>query len=212
MSREPMKIETRDHAPHVVRTGWTEQQGSRAVHVALVVKFGLHHLSGNKAPYFSITADGYEDGRESFCGCCHEIIAERLPELADVIALHLSDIDGSPKYAASNAWYWLAGVVDVGEQYHGGSGSSAKGAGDCLRIFCNHVRVDEKTALAVIGKANKTTRAKGKKAAREEFDRWIDTQRPRWKAEANALIRKYGFGVYGHNFKTPAELAATLQD
>lgn len=67
-----MKIETRDFAPHVVRTGWTEANGTR---VALVVQFGLHYIRGNSMPYFSITADVYEDGRLAGGGCCHELIA-----------------------------------------------------------------------------------------------------------------------------------------
>ena len=203
-------LETRDFAPHTVRTGWTEQQGSRSVRVSLVVKFGLHHLSGNKSPYFSITADGREDGRESFGGCCHDIIAERFPELADMIALHLSDMDGAPMHAGANAWYWLAGVVDLGEEYHGGSGSFPKSASECLRIFCDYVRTDKATALQLAGKANQRTRRWGKKAARDEFNDWIEAQRPRWKAEANAAIRKYRLGIYGHMHKTPGEVLAMI--
>lgn len=201
-----MKIETRDYAPHVVRTGWTEGKNR----VAMVVHFGLHHIKGNSAPYFSITADGYENGRESFGGCCHDIIAEHLPDLKDVIALHLSDIDGAPMHAEANAWYWLAGVVDVGEKYHGGSGDYGKNANECLRIFCEHVRIGEREAVRIIGRFNKQARAEGREAARRDFGGWIDGQRPRWKREADELIRKYGLGVYGHDRKTPAELLTTI--
>lgn len=198
-----MNIEIRDYAPHVVRTGWTETDGTR---VALVVKFGLHHIRGNSMPHFSITADGYENGRESFGGCCHDIIAERLPELRDVIALHLSDMDGAPMHAEANAWYWLAGVVDVGQQYHGGSGSSAKSAAECLRIFADYVRIPEADAARLIDRFNKLAKVEGPKAARKAFGEWIDAQRPRREAEADALIRKYGFGIYGDMRKTPAEV------
>lgn len=211
-----MNVERRDFAPHTVRVGWQEN-GHR---VAMVVAFGLHHLRGNSSPYFSITADGYIDGRWSFGGCCHDEIAQRLPDLSDVIALHLSDMDGAPMHASSNAWYWLAGVVDVGEQYHGGSGSSAKGAMECLRIFANHVRLPEKEAHRIIGhfarmsmegkRRGPEAYSESRKRAKLMFARWIDEQRPRWKAEANALIRKYGLGIYGDMHKTPAEVEATL--
>lgn len=198
-----MKIETRDFAPHVVRTGWTEEDGTR---VALVVQFGLHYIRGNRMPYFSITADVYENGRWTAGGCCHELIAERLPELRDVIALHLCSMDGSPMYAESNGWYWLAGVVDVGERFHGGNGSDAKSADECLRIFADHVRIPKAEAAHIIGRFAKQVKDEGRDAARKAFGAWIDTQRPRWKEEANALIRKYGFGIYGDMSKTPEEV------
>lgn len=198
-----MNIETRDFAPHVVRTSWTETDGSR---VALVVHFGLRYTKGNRMPYFTITGDGYENRRLAFSGACHDIIAERLPELRDVIALHLSDMDGAPMHAESNGWYWLAGAVDVGEKYNGGNGSSAKGACDCMRIFADHVRIPETEAARIIGHFAKLVKIKGRDAARKSFGAWIDAQRPRWKAEADALIRKYGFGIYGDMHKTPAEV------
>jgi len=198
-----MQIETRDFAPHVVRTGWTDADWTR---FTLVVQFGLHHIRGNSMPYFSITADVRENGRLTACGCCHELIAERLPELRDVIALHMSDMDGVPMHAEANAWYWLAGVVDVGEKYHGGVGSSAKSADDCLRIFADHVRIPEAEAMRVIGRFAEQVKDEGKDAARKAFGAWIDAQRPRWKEEANALIRKYGFGIYGDMCMTPEEV------
>lgn len=205
-----LKIETRDFAPHVVRAGWEEKQGSRAVRVALVVHFGLHHLRGNSSPHFSITADGRENGRESFGGCCHDIIAKRFPELRDMIALHLSDMDGAPMHAASNGLYWLGGIVDLGLKYHGGSGDYGKSAMECARIFANLARVSEQDAIRLAGVANTTCKKLGIDAARKEFEEWTDTQRPRWKSEANAAIRKYQLGVYGDNHKTPADTLALI--
>lgn len=55
-----MNIETRDYAPHVVRTGWNEGRSR----IAMVVHFGLHHIKGNRLPHFSVTATGYENGRD----------------------------------------------------------------------------------------------------------------------------------------------------
>lgn len=214
-----MKIETRDFAPHVVRLSWEEPRepdciGPRVNAFSLVIKFGLHWIKGNRAPYFSITADGWENGRESFGGACHDIIAERAPGLADVIALHLSDMDGAPMHAEGNGLYWLGGIVGGfvgGSKYHGGSGSSAKTATQCAAIFADHARVTEAEAYSIAGNLNRLYKSEGGKAAAEsEFKRWTDGQRKRWKAEADALIRKYGLGIYGDIHKTPAEVLANL--
>lgn len=201
-----MKIETRNFAPHTVRMGWTEGKNR----IALIVHFGLHNIQGNRSPHFSITADGYENGKESFGGCCHDIIAEKLPDLADMIALHLSDMDGAPMHADGNGWYWLAGIVDgLGERYHGGSGDYGKGPKECARIFANHARISEPEAIRLAGRINKQFKRDPAKA-RKEFSAWIDQQRPRWKKEANAVIAKYGLGIYGHDYKTPEEVAAII--
>lgn len=210
-----LKIETRDFAPHVVRTGWTVERepdciGPRPLRVSLVVKFGLHHIRGNSAPHFSITADGYENGRESFGGCCHDIIAERFPELRDVIALHLSDMDGAPMHASSNGFYWLAGIVDMGQKYHGGSGDYGKSPMECARILAEHARISEADAIKLAGQINKTRKASGIESARHEFNEWTDAQRPRWKKEAAAVIQKYQLGIYGDVRKTPAETLALI--
>jgi hypothetical protein len=50
----------------------------------------LHQLKGN-ASYFSITADEYENQRFVAGGCMHEAILARWPDLAPLVALHLSD-------------------------------------------------------------------------------------------------------------------------
>jgi hypothetical protein len=118
----------------------------------------LHHLEGNARPYFSVTGEVYEKskwgdhyGREPvMCGCCHEMIAETWPELAPLIALHLSDDNGQPTHGAANGWYWLAGALGgMGERYHGGSGESysAKSPIDCLMIFANYVRISAADAV-----------------------------------------------------------------
>lgn len=202
-----MIIEIRDFAPHVARTSWTEADDT---YVALVAKFGLHYIKGNSTPHFTITADVHENGRWVAGGRCHELIAERLPELRDVIALHLCDMDGAPMHAECNGWYWLAGVVDVGAKYHGGNGSSAKSADECLRIFADHVRMPKAEAVRIVGRFAKMVKAEGVGAARKAFGEWIDEQRPRWEAEANALIRKYGFGIYGDVRKTPEEVLESI--
>ena len=200
------KIERREHAPHVVRTGWKEGNNR----IGLVVHFGLHYLRGNRLPHFSITATGYENGRDTFGGCCHEIIAERLPALADVIALHLSDMDGSPMHTDANGWYWFAGALGgLTERYHGGNSKGHHGGeyrnptpDECLEIFARHVRITPALADELRRSFERDLSPSGYSAreidsARARFRAWIDAQRPRWKSEADALIEAYGFKPYG---------------
>lgn len=195
--------EVRDYAMTTCRTGWTE--GS--MRVAMVVKFGLHHIRGNEKPHFSVTVDGYENGRESFGGCCHDMVLQHFPTLADIVALHLSDIDGAPMHAEANGIYWLGGIVNIP-----GISSSYmdKSASECIRIFAEHARVTEKDAVRLAGQIAITRKDSGKDAARAVFAEWINLQRPRWKAEADAVIRRYELGVVGHNAKTHAELLEAI--
>jgi hypothetical protein len=179
--------------------------------VFMRVNFGLHYIRGNRAPSYSVTVDGYRNGREEFGGCCHDIVLQHVPELADLVALHLSDIDGAPMYAEANGFYWLAGIVDVGEKYHGGSGSGAKTAMDCARIAADHFRITQREAIALAGEVNKAYRAKGKEAARLVCKKFTDAQRPRWKAEALAAVKRWQLGVYGDMHKTHAETVAMIE-
>lgn len=79
---------------------------------------GLHHIRGNGAPYFSLTLEATDEG-----GCNHEKLTAEWPELADLAALHLSDIDGVPMHAEGNGWYFLAGALPEfgGQCYHVGN-------------------------------------------------------------------------------------------
>lgn len=233
MELDGMMIETREGRPHVVRTSWSEKQGARTVLVSLRVDFGLHYIRGNRAPYFSITADGREDGRESFGGCCHEIIAARFPALRDVIALHLADINGAPMHAEGNGFYWLAGIVGgLGERYHGAN-DGRHNADACARIFADHARVSVADARTLANRcasafnrardaaslaaardrctAEEATRAgikAGTFAAKRVAREFCDAQRERWHAEALRVIERYSLGVHGDMQKTNAETLA----
>lgn len=71
------------------------------------------YIKGNSAPYFSVT--GFTTG---ICGCCHEDLLKRWPELRPIIDLHLSDDTGMPMYAVENGYYWLQqGNVQVLAEY-----------------------------------------------------------------------------------------------
>lgn len=86
----------------------------------LRVRGGLHYIRGNSAPHFSITVDQYEVRlgglREDTFGAAHELIEEKFPgKFTDLIALHLSDIDGVPMYAEGNARYYARGGQWLGK-------------------------------------------------------------------------------------------------
>jgi hypothetical protein len=75
---------------------------------------GLVWLEGNRAPYFSVQgtlwkssshARAHADAGYLAGGCLHEEILEHFPQLAPVVALHLSDDDGTPMHAEENARY-----------------------------------------------------------------------------------------------------------
>lgn len=72
----------------------------------LTVTAGLHKL-GEQEPYFSVTGEEYDDEFLMACGCMHGMVLEHWPELAPVIALHLSAPNGEPLHFAANGLYWL---------------------------------------------------------------------------------------------------------
>jgi hypothetical protein len=139
-------------------------------------------------------------------GCCHELILRFHPDLAPLAALHLSDIDGAPMYDVGNGYYWLAGAMGgLCEDYHGGGGRSKTGKSqeDCLRIFAEHVRlpIDEISALVSkwageLQESGYSAYELGKFKA-EVFPAWIEAQKPRWKAEAEHVIKLFDLKITG---------------
>lgn len=200
-----MDIETRDSAPHVVRTSRDDGRSQ------LVVHFGLHYLRGNASPYFSVTAIEYAGGREIAGGRMRDLVLEKFPELRDIVALYLADLDGAPMHAEENGFWWVQGMLanpatgPVPEQ------TAKRSAKRCLQNLCEHARVSEQEARRIVGAVGTAFRTGGKNSARSVFRAWIDAQRPRWKREAREVIAKYGLGVYGDEHKTPAELREELR-
>ncbi len=77
----------------------------------ITVRAQLIHLEGNSKPYFSITGDIErlaKNGRKVFesGGCIHEEVLRHFPHLKPLVDIHLSDDDGVPMHAYSNAGYW----------------------------------------------------------------------------------------------------------
>lgn len=169
---------------------------------------GLHYLRGNPLPYFAVTQEAPRTSNES-CGAALDEIAEHWPHLKPLTDLHLSDMNGVPMHAEANGWYWLAGSVvgGFGQQFHGGSGSSAVDAAECLRRFASTVRVSHQAAADLREHILEMAKAFGNKAARQEFAAWIEDQKPRWKAEADACIKNLSLQVYGDPWKQEAAAA-----
>ena len=101
----------------------------------LEVDVVLVDLKENPAPYFSVTGKVYKVNRRGerdkryrlTRGCTHATIIKAFPELFDVVALHLADINGLPCYANENGWYWvqegnvgiLAGLLRISQEKAG---------------------------------------------------------------------------------------------
>jgi hypothetical protein len=72
----------------------------------------LVHLDGNARPYFSVTGEERNlrripENQVEACGAMHNRIVKHFPELTSLVALHLSDDDGTPMHAVANGVYWL---------------------------------------------------------------------------------------------------------
>ncbi len=59
----------------------------------ITVRAGLHKIDGNDRPYFSVTADIRKPCAHDIeaGGCLHREILHYWPQLAPIVALHLSD-------------------------------------------------------------------------------------------------------------------------
>ena len=160
---------------------------------------GLHYIKGNTLPYFTLTCALLEMGRDVGGGAAHELILSVFPELAPLAAMHLATIDGVPMYADANGWYWLSGSVDHGfsQQFHGGNGSPQRSQEECLAIFAKLMRVSTAEAGGVLNKAKDLAIDENVKSARAWFTAWVESQKPRWKTEADKVIADLGLTVYG---------------
>ena len=129
----------------------------------------------------------------------HPEVITYWPELAPIVALHLSNDHGVPMYAEANGWYQLAGYYGgADERYHAGNSKRqvwrADGTFDayreptpseCLSSWAAYVRIPRAEAeqLAARWYADDDT-ASMKRWHRE----WILTQYSRWQVEADAAI------------------------
>jgi len=75
-------------------------------------EFGMHYIYGNSNPYFYITGETYrrENDKERWvedsCGCIHDLIVERKPELKALIPFHGCGQDGTPMHYIANTMHF----------------------------------------------------------------------------------------------------------
>lgn len=86
-----------DPQVHAIIKRWTE--GGRSHR--LVARVRWDDDCGNGHNTFSVTGDLYVDGRWESGGCLHDLIAERVPEVAHAIPFHLCSPKGPMHYEAN---------------------------------------------------------------------------------------------------------------
>lgn len=175
----------------------------RKVRGFLGVYGGLHMIKGNHAPYFTITTEVHQKGypdRFWSGGADHETILKRFPRFADLVALHLSDIDGVPMHAVENGWYSLAGALGgAGEEYHRGNAESY-GRMDvspdgCLQAFADHLRIDLTRAAEIRDEfRNEELTGAEAKARLAEI---VDGLRVDWKRQADEVRERHHLAIFG---------------
>ena len=204
---------------------------------SLTVNGGLNYLKANRSPYFSITASQYrknKNGRwvddcfgygrwvDDCFGCCHDLIEKQFPnKFTDLIALHLSDMDGAPMHAAENAWYHAGGcghneLTEAGlkrDQLERVCGDNILAVNAAMRelglekaalvkwvryentgkpeALANHLRINLQEATEICDGVIAGTYTK------EKLTAYVEALRPRWKREAEQCIEQHGLVVYG---------------
>lgn len=133
-------------------------------------------MKGNVYPYFSVTGcvryatstwriDKHYKDAVLY-GACHDLLLHVKPSLSDLVALHLCDINGAPMHTLENGFYYCQHAETYGDD-----------------VIAHHFRVPLADVPALRG------------MSKAELSTWIETQRPRWKAEADAVISKYNLQI-----------------
>lgn len=200
--------------PILATTTYTERGRTYRIQV----KGGLHYIRGNSAPYFSITADidmSVSGGwREDSGGCCHDEIERRFPgRFTDLIAMHLSDINGAPMHFEGNGWYQLAGALGgAGEQYHAGNQQYRDNSPEaCLASFAKHCRIaldvaqtiaeDVRAEFGPESEAGPVHTKADYKRGRAKWAAIAATMQERHAREAKDCIARHGLVVYGDEWE-----------
>jgi hypothetical protein len=153
--------------------------------------------------YFSVTASIYGSRRAyginaepHSCGCLHDEILKAAPELEPLVAMHLSDLDGVPSHAESNARYRLDPAGDFAtalKQDRRAADDSAHpyryGGGHRQYYQApNGVEDPDGLALYILELVSRSLRVDiddlPDVASVGAVSAWIDTLRPRWKRDA----------------------------
>jgi hypothetical protein len=140
----------------------------------------------DQKPYFSLTGRIVEGGRVSVSGAMHDEILAAFPELDDLVAMHLSDIDGRPMNSFENGKYW-AGFT----KWEDGN----------IKHLADLWRISQKSAErlqydALVEESQKIKEDTDKDILTEELLKdFHDRQLRRWKQEADNIIKKYSLEI-----------------
>mgnify|MGYP000961481580 CR=1 FL=1 len=121
-------------------------------------------MSKTNHEYFSITyAQINMRGRLEACGAGHDTIRKYFGnQFDDVIPLHLADSDGVPMHALENGFYYLQNPEEFKPE-----------------VVADHFRVSLASVEAL------------RALSKDDLAKWVEDQKPRWKAEAEAIRAKY---------------------
>jgi hypothetical protein len=144
-------------------------------------EYGLRKL-GDQPSYFSVTGEAWEKSSRrrnpDAHGCIHEMIAGVFPELRDLIALHLCDIDGRPMHALENGWFWFS-----------------DGNGDGTHLEPVH---EPMFSMTPAQRAERYLRAApgyfGGVTTEAEFKARMSPLTDQWRHQARAAIARHGLG------------------
>jgi hypothetical protein len=159
----------------------------------IVVYAKLIHSDGNRLPNFAVVSEIWGEPRVKYrsktkCrqrtvyqskpdrdpdmrGCGHEYVLKAFPDMADIVSLHLSWMDGAPMYAFENGHYYLTDKDRKGVYGYGDD------------VAAKHFRIPIEDVPAMRGWDKETLLS------------WIESQKDRWKFEADTVIKKYGLEV-----------------
>jgi hypothetical protein len=141
------------------------------------------HKIGNQKPYFSLTGRIVINGRETMSGAIHNEILKAFPRLADIAALHLSDIDGKPMHSFENGKYW-AGFTKLEK-------ANSRHLAELWRISQN-----DAAELLLDSLTAKLWQCDDETSTPEQLlKEFHDRQVPRWNNEAKNAINKYNLEV-----------------
>lgn len=153
-----------------------EKTGGKYPYIAFYIRYGLEDSFKNQDPYFTITCSAKTPrGRFLYGGADHESILKFRPDMKDLVNLHLSNIRGEPMYAEENGWFILTNK----ELYNNYTEEDRPG------LLAKHFRISSEEAQSLIDKY------RAGNFTREAFNEYVNSQRPRWKKEAQAAIQKY---------------------
>lgn len=175
----------------IIKCGEFTEQG---ITYRVTAYLELVQLANNKYPYFAVT--GHVDKKKILStgdfyyrnystGCCHKDIlkTEKGKELKDIIRMHLSNINGEPSSAFHNGWWFLHGA-DEYEKEHEVKVEDKKYYTD--EFIADHLRVPIEDIPEI------------RKLSKEEFKQFVEEQKPRWKKEADEIIKKYKLTIEYH--------------